>query len=94
MKSAKQLIPNNLRKYRQLFKYEQLDVAYLLGQNCHKSLSDWERGLCMPSATYLLKLSIIYRTLPDELYYDLRREFVDVISEREKSLLAKRDMGG
>lgn len=49
----------------------QRQVAALLGLHDAKPLSAWESGASMPSSLYLLKLSIIYRTYPNELYYDL-----------------------
>jgi|GEM_PF-6872500 len=34
-------------------------------------ISKWEKGQKMPSARNLLKLSILYKTLANELYYEL-----------------------
>lgn len=51
--------------------YSQKEVARLLGHKDTTMLSRWEKGKSMPSARNLLKLSIIYRTLADQLYFDL-----------------------
>lgn len=94
MKRIARLTPNRLRKYRLHFGYEQTEVAFLLGIKSHARISEWEQGITKPSLDNLLQLSIIYRTLPDELYYDLRQEFVKDLAEREKFLQIKRDQGG
>ena len=49
---------------------KQRQVARLLELYDTKSLSLWEQGTAMPSATNLFKLSIIYRTYPNELYHE------------------------
>ena len=85
---------NRLRKYRRLMGYEQGEVAVLLGMKNHTRISKWEQGICRPSMEYLFRLSILYRTLPDELFYDLRQEFVKDMRERIKILQGKRDQGG
>ena len=74
--------------------FEQLEVASLLGLKSHARVSEWEAGLSKPSLENLLQLSIIYRTPIDELYYDLRQEFIKDIKARMEILQAKRDMGG
>ena len=68
--------------------YQQSEVIFLLDLNSHSQLSEWEAGRLRPNLENLLRLSIIYRTLPDELYYDLRQELVKDIEEREKLLQA------
>ncbi len=93
-KRVDKLIPNRLQKYRLLAGYEQTEVAILLGLKSHARISEWEQGKAKPSLDNILQLSIIYRTLPDELYYDLRQEYVKEIAEREKLLLTQRDEGG
>ena len=73
---------NRLRKYRLQMGYEQQEVAYLLGLKSHTRISQWEQGIKKPSLDNLLLLSLIYRTLPDELYYDLRHELRKEFLER------------
>lgn len=79
--------PNKLRRYRKIMGYKQIDVAHLLGVISTNRISRWERGLAMPSALNLLKLSILYRTLVNELYFDLGQEVRDELSAKEKELL-------
>lgn len=75
-------IRNNLRKHRLRMGYEQLEVAYLLGQKSHTRISQWEQGIKKPSLENLLLLSLIYQTLPEELYYELRGELRQEFEER------------
>lgn len=74
--------------------YQQKEVAFLLGLNGAGRISEWENGISKPSMDNLMQLSIIYRTLPDELYSDLRLEFVKDMKKRMQALEAKRDQGG
>ena len=92
MKFANRLIPNRLRIYRLKMGYEQIEVAFLLGLKSHARVSEWEAGISKPSLDNLLQLSMIYRTMPDELYYDLRQEFLKDIRKREKILLVARSL--
>jgi transcriptional regulator with XRE-family HTH domain len=57
--------------HRKLRRLKQRQVAKLLGLHDTKYLALWEKGLSMPNARNLIKLSIIYRTFPNELYYEL-----------------------
>lgn len=66
--------------------YSQRDVAKLLKQKSASSISRWEKGVSLPSVENLLKLSFLYRTLCNELYFDLSLEFRDALHEREKRL--------
>jgi len=60
--------------------YSQHEAAKLIGVSPSR-LSQWERGIKMPSVKNLLKLSILYHTLPDELYYDLRKSLVKEVNK-------------
>jgi len=81
------LIINSLRKHRKLMGYKQKDVALLMHLKDTSHISRWEKGLSLPSSNNLLKLSIIYRTFPNELYYNLLLELRHEILKREKLLL-------
>lgn len=70
-----QRIPNRLWRYRTLAGYTQKEVAVLLGVADTAMISRWERGLTMPSGEHLLKLSKLYKTLVNELYYELGKEY-------------------
>ncbi len=74
MGNVKRRVSNRLRKYRLERGLEQREVAYLLGIKSHSSISQWEHGVNLPTLEKLFLLSFIYKTLPDELYYDLRQE--------------------
>lgn len=80
-------IPNRLRKHRRQRSFSQREVASLLGLKNANRISKWERGVSMPDALNLLKLSIIYRTLPYDLYFDLFQELKRELCTREQELL-------
>lgn len=54
--------------------YSQDEIRQLLNLDSTSMISRWERGLSMPSGRNLLKLSIIYKTLVNELYRTLSAE--------------------
>jgi transcriptional regulator with XRE-family HTH domain len=89
MERAGRHIPNRLRKHRRLMGYRQRDVIKLLGHKDANRLSRWEAGLALPSTINLIKLSIIYRTLPSELYFDLLLELREQIKHREQKHFPK-----
>lgn len=66
--------------------HSQNDVAFLLRIKSANRISEWERGKKMPSSLNLMKLSIIYRTLSDEMYSDLIQALRQDILLREKML--------
>lgn len=82
---------NSLRKHRKLMGYKQKDVATLMHLNDTSHICRWEKGLSLPSTINLLKLSIIYRTFPNELYYNLLIELRHIVLKKEKALLKKLD---
>ena len=55
-------------------------------------ISRWESGTTMPSSRNLLKLSLLYKTLVNELYYTLSKELqaelfpaeTDITKQRKK----------
>lgn len=66
--------------------YSQKQVAWLLGHKNTSTVCRWEKGVAMPSVENLLRLSYIYRTLSDQLYFDLSVEFRQQLHEKEKQL--------
>lgn len=66
--------------------YKQVDVARLLGIQSTNRISRWERGLAMPSALNLIKLSILYRTLVKQLYADLGEDIKRELLAKETEL--------
>lgn len=77
---------NRLLYHRTILKYKLQDVAYLLGHKHQDMIGRWERGACMPKGCELLKLCLIYRTLPHDLYPDLTDELKQEITARERDL--------
>ena len=82
-------IPNNLIKYRRMHGYRQEHVINFLGLKSTNRLSRWEKGVSMPNARNLFKLSILYHTLIDQLYSDHITDMKRIMSEKEE-LLASR----
>lgn len=62
---------NSLKKHRLLMGYKQNEVAKLLGLKSASRISRWEKGLAMPSVENLIKLSVLYATLMNELYFEM-----------------------
>ncbi len=67
---------------------KQRQVAQLLELYDTKPLSLWENGTAMPSSINLLKLSIIYRTFPNELYHEHFIELRDELKALELRLFS------
>lgn len=84
--TSKRHTPNRLRKYRRISGYSQLSVAFLLGHKSSNQLSRWERGHAVPSIENLLKLSVLYRVLPNQLYPNYVEAFRKMLPERIKQL--------
>lgn len=75
------VVINRLKKHRILMGYSQCEAARLIGLRSTPILSRWENGTALPSLENLFKLSIIYRTLTEELYRDL---YLDIRHELEQ----------
>lgn len=52
----------------------QLQVAKKLGLKSTNRLSRWEKGESLPNVINLFRLVVLYKTLADQLYYDLLQE--------------------
>jgi transcriptional regulator with XRE-family HTH domain len=85
MENERRHIPNRLRMHRKLMRYSQKQVAHLLGLH-PAQLSQWENGLKLPNTLNLIKLSIIYRALPTELYFEYFQEIREHIKNKEWEL--------
>jgi len=85
MEHAGRRIPNNLKRHRKIAGYLQKDVAFLLGHTSTNQLCRWEQGQAVPGILNLIKLSIIFRTLPHELYFDLFKEQQEMIKQKEQA---------
>jgi len=85
MDTGNRPIPNTLRLHRKTMGYTQKQVASLLGLHDSVPISMWEKGALLPSTINLIKLSLIYRTYPNELYSDV---FLKLREELRKKELA------
>lgn len=77
-------IPNRLRQYRKVHRLTQKEVSYLLGLSSTNRLSRWEQGIAVPGIKNLLQLSLIYKTVVNELYFDVYLELRDAMEMRKK----------
>lgn len=84
-------IPNYLRKYRKLAGYKQSEVALLLGLKSTSMISRWETGVSMPDTDNLLWLAVLYGTMMDALFHNLREERKFELATRKEELLGARD---
>jgi len=88
MKDLKK-IPNCLSKYRRQKGLSQKEVARILGLKRSSTISKWEKGICLPSTTSLLKLSALYGRPTEALFTDLYKRIKEEIFSKtlnEKSM--------
>jgi len=85
MKDLKK-IPNCLSKYRRQKGLSQKEVARILGFKKSSIISKWEKGICLPSTTSLLKLACLYGRQVEALFVDLYKKIKEevVFSLKEK----------
>jgi transcriptional regulator with XRE-family HTH domain len=92
--------PNQSRNFRMEVGLSQTDIAFLLDIKNFGRISEWENGLSNPSIEHLLTLGLIYHRLPDQIYYELRKQLAKKLEVRQKLLLElkekkrKADEGG
>ncbi len=86
-KKQRELIFNQLRKYRKARGLKQCEAARILGLADASSLSKWERGVRLPSTTQLFRLAALYRVLVDALFIDVLRTIRDEIQSLETAVL-------
>lgn len=79
MAESNKLIGKRLRKHRRLMGYSQTDVAQKLNFKSSAIISRWERGTTLPSLENVLRLSVLYKTLVNELFWDLFTEYRKVL---------------
>lgn len=89
MEHTGRYIPNNLKKFRRMYGYKQDQVKDFLGLKSTNRISRWEKGLAMPSAKNLFKLSVLYNTLVDQLYSEHIRDIKRNMSHKQKLLVSK-----
>jgi len=64
-------IGKQLRRYRRLMGFSQTEVAEKLRLKSSAIISRWEQGVSLPSLDNALKLSVIYKTLVNELFWEI-----------------------
>jgi transcriptional regulator with XRE-family HTH domain len=79
-------ITNRLKFHRKIAGFRQQDVAYYLGHSSSSRIIKWEKGLATPGINNLIKLSILYGTLIEELYYDLFNVQKDILAKKKRCL--------
>lgn len=90
MKTNYKLVPNCLRRYRRARGLKQKEVARILGLKSTSMISRWEKGVCLPRPLTMFKLAILYRTMVDALFIDLRRTLINELRKREDKVLGNR----
>ena len=90
MRTTHKFTPNCLRKYRRAAGFKQKDVACILGLKNPNMISQWENGLYPPRLQSAFKLAILYRTMVDTLFIDLRMLLIEEVTQAEKLYKQKR----
>lgn len=78
--------PNRLKEFRDITGLSKKEVAFLIDLKDAGKIGKWERGDSKPSLDQVLKLSIVYQTLVNNLYFDLHQEYKDQILKRREDL--------
>jgi len=84
-------IPNRLTMFRRTQGYKQKEVARLLGLHDGWALRQWEHGKSLPNSSNLIKLSILYRTYPNELYPEYFKEVKEILRALEFHFFETKD---
>lgn len=74
---------NHLKRYRLMFGYSQRQIAKKLGIVSTTIIGRWEQGLAYPDLQNLIKLSVIYKTLIDQFYPDLRWTIINELNQND-----------
>lgn len=83
--------PNRLKQFRDIVGLTKKDVSFMLGFKNANRITRWERGDASPGIAHLVRLSLIYGVLINELYFDLLQEAKkDIASKRELLFLGRR----
>ena len=70
--SKRKPIRNCLRKFRKESGLKQTEVAKILHLRSTAIISRWEQGASMPSVMNAIRLAVLYRTMMDAFFLDLR----------------------
>jgi transcriptional regulator with XRE-family HTH domain len=91
--SSDKIYPNSLKRYRRAMGLTQRKVAKILGLKSTSMISRWERGVSLPSVLNLFKLAVLYRTMADALFLDLRKALEEELRKREETLKKRIENG-
>jgi transcriptional regulator with XRE-family HTH domain len=86
-------IHNSLRKYRKARGLTQKEVSLILGLKSEGFVSRWETGRSLPKTINVLKLAMLYRTMADALFIDLRRALQKDVRKAEEKILKNQHYG-
>lgn len=79
-----QKFKNTLRYHRKILGLTLKEVAKMLKHKNVSRLSKWEHGISAPNLHNLLKLSIVYKTLIDQFYPEIRAALLKRLSTKSK----------
>ncbi len=79
-----QKFKNTLRYHRKILGLTLKEVAKMLKHKNVSRLSKWEHGISTPNLQNLLKLSIVYKTLIDQFYPEIRAAILKRLSTKSK----------
>ncbi len=83
--------PNRLKRYRRIVGLSQKQAAKLLELKDTSLLCRWEMGHAIPTAVHLMRLCILYKAEPRQLYLELWQSLQQQIECNEADLLARRE---
>lgn len=71
-KAVTKPVHNSLRKCRKECGLKQTDVARILELRSAAIISRWEQGVSLPSIRNAIRLAVLYQTMMDAFFMDLR----------------------
>lgn len=78
--------PNRLRRHRKMAGFTQKEVAYLLAVQSEVLVSNWERGKFLPSGLNLMKLCLLYKAMPQDLYTGVILNLKEELANKQEQL--------
>lgn len=78
-----------MKRLRRIYRLTQDDVAEALELKSKARISRWENGEQMPGEANKMKLCALYKTMYDQLFYELRQEAVDAIDRYHRKVQAR-----
>ena len=80
-----------LRDARKRMNLSQEQVKRALGFRSANRISQWENGIRLPGVRNLIKLTTLYKTPVEELFYEIRQEAVASIDRFLKEEYSDKD---